>query len=1040
MQAPTTRVRSTARRNLVIAGCALLSLVIATVGAACAYAVLPRRLHVISDVIGYPTANDFNVYRYFYRYAAFGLFLPTAAVALFIIFRHRFARVAMEAPDPIGASIEPCEYGELHPATADLSGVELLPTLGALGRASIVGGLLALEARVVLVGHTSQPLLVGLGIGFVYVAAVVAVGITLARLHHRNESHLAWASITNSFGASVGLFGLYFVSRATSVTVVADRTTHRYAWLPAWVAIGLTLAAIATVSYLTFVRHIEAQRIERWVLLALVVPLALFVLLARLPGDIGAVNSFEEGQFLVGAQQTLNGAFPWRDLILAHGLFQDAFLWIPGMLLFGISRWAAFAGYSLLVIPLYWVLVYYLLAYLFRGKWPYVAIFVSITVISPTFLDGFLAQTIPRLMFLPLLLLLFALLLRRPSWTRAAAFTILLFVQVIGTPEGLYMLPAFGGTLVVYEVFSGHESGRGRSRFPRTLRTSIVGVVTCLAFAVFLAANSALGDFIFYFRSFVPDHVLTGGIPVQDVGTTVFTVSTYLPITVAVLYCATVVLAVAGRRSLRRADWAMTAGAIGVLLYYTKFLSRADSGHLFQTVAVALPFLYYVGYRVSEMAAAAITRQVPRARQKLRVASRLAIPVTVLVAVALLSLSSIRSDVNSLPSQYRTIASNEPATKLLGYATPGASDTQQIADVRRIVTTIGGPRARLWDFSNSGADMYFFLGQAPVTRYDNVSIAVRSDTQANVITELKHTRPEVVVYTSPTGFTAWDTVPNSVRHYDISRFLLTHYQPVVDYGGYVLLARNDLKVPMDQLRQLTTAQPLRFTGLLTEDAPVCAWGFAPAFFAEQPPTDPRRSTAVDVQPLGRYILVQGSGISAYGPVTPEAQVRVGTQVIARTQLQLPPPPGRPVYANFQIDVPLPAGVKRAALTVWVRAADGSEHRLSVLTPGSAPTVEPPYGVVDSLTLPWKSNVILPANASSYRWLVLKGLERSPKEQFAVSTHDNVGDLITFAKLDGADQLGVRVDNCSQWPNIASESTLVLRRNRPETHMSMQLVS
>src|SRR5260370_6114853 len=188
-------------------------------------------------------------------------------------------------------------------------------------------------------------------------------------------------------------------------------------------------------------------------ILAIAIPTAFFVLRARLPGDLGQYSSFEEGQLLVGAHQVLHGAFPWRDILLAHGVFSDAFVFIPGFVLFEVSRWGAWAGYYLLVEPIYWLLLYGLILYLTRARWAYALLFLPVIVLHTSFLAGFLSQANPRFLPLPIVLGAFALVLRRSTWTRAAAFTGGLLALVGLTPETLIFAAAFVAALAAFELY-----------------------------------------------------------------------------------------------------------------------------------------------------------------------------------------------------------------------------------------------------------------------------------------------------------------------------------------------------------------------------------------------------------------------------------------------------------------------------------------------------------------------------------------------------------------------------------------------------------
>ena len=81
-------------------------------------------------------------------------------------------------------------------------------------------------------------------------------------------------------------------------------------------------------------------------------------------------------------------------------------------------------------------------------------------------------------------------------------------------------------------------------------------------------------------------------------------------------------------------------------------------------------------------------------------------------------------------------------------------------------------------------------------------MAIREVIQQDLIDKLANDRPLFVVYAQgETGLPTWDDVPNMVRHYDISQFLLPNYRPFADVHGQVIYIRKQADVP-DSLNSL----------------------------------------------------------------------------------------------------------------------------------------------------------------------------------------------------------------------------------------------
>ena len=236
-------------------------------------------------------------------------------------------------------------------------------------------------------------------------------------------------------------------------------------------------------------------------------PVGLFLLVAYLPGDLGTINLFEEGQILAGAEIVRDGAFPWRDILVVHGLLHDIGTGLFGSAVIEDSRWGVVAGEKLLILPLSWVALYYLCAYLFWSNWLFLLGTQLLVVTGSIFVVHY------RLGLIPLVLLLLAALFHRPTVTRAVAFTSLLFVQLIVTPEAIWAAPMYVLVIVLFELSYRDTARRFAENFRRTLLIVASAGVLGLAWSFFLLANDAFDDFVFSYRAFIPGHQLTGGVP-----------------------------------------------------------------------------------------------------------------------------------------------------------------------------------------------------------------------------------------------------------------------------------------------------------------------------------------------------------------------------------------------------------------------------------------------------------------------------------------------------------------------------------------------
>ena len=263
----------------------------------------------------------------------------------------------------------------------------------------------------------------------------------------------------NTLAAPLTVALLYGVSESTQVTVAATGTVHRYPWLPAWLAAALTTAVLVWL-----VRRLRRSTgdVERHALLLVVGPVGLFLLVAYLPGDLGSIHLFEEGQLLTAAELTRDGAVPWRDLLVVHGLLHDISPGLVGSAVIEDSRWGLVAAEKLLLLPLSWVGLYYLCAYLFGSNWLFLAGTQLLVVTGSIFAIQY------RFALMPFVLLLLAALLHKPSVVRAVSFTTLLFVQAVVTPESILAVPILLLVVLFYDVYYRERHRRLADNFRRT--------------------------------------------------------------------------------------------------------------------------------------------------------------------------------------------------------------------------------------------------------------------------------------------------------------------------------------------------------------------------------------------------------------------------------------------------------------------------------------------------------------------------------------------------------------------------------------------
>jgi hypothetical protein len=987
---------------------------------------LSRSLEVSTDVVGYPIFGNFNVDRYLWVYALWVAFFPLAALAIDLglsrLTRGRFPRatsIRAAPPDP-GRT----------PSTYEVEAVGLI-------RTAFVGLVVGLE---VSIGSSLEGygfLLATLGVLVLYGAVAAAVASFSAGLRGGRLSFAERLATVNIFASTLTVLGLHDVSEATRMRVLATGNVYEYPWFPLWLAAALTalLLAVAVLAARRALRSGLLRTLERRFLLLVPASVLLVLVLARLPGEIGPIDFFHEGEPLAAGRLTADGAFPWRDLMFIHGLLHDVFNPLVGFTVFEDSRWGGFAGATVIIFPFYWLGQYFLSVYLF-GRNVLFLLGTQVVVVL-----GLIRDVHIRFALMPFALLLLAAVLRRPTWPRTAALAGVLAAQAVLSPETTIVIPACLAVLGLYELSSYDRSVAFYANFQRTLRTLAAGVLFLSLFCGVLAGLGVLDDFLFFYRTFASEHTLTGGIPIKWIDTR-FYVAAIAPVVLVILAIWFFATARRVRRSPAIDDWVMAALAITVALYYPKFLARADT-HVYQAFAVATPLLAYAIYRVVSLLEDYTARR-PIRFARVTVPTRYWITAVALVVVTMGSTNSVLDTAGAVPDRLSAQAHLEPVPDL-GYLSPNATDLNIFSDLTKIFDAYLEPDDHVFDFSNNPMLFHYLLERRPSTRYFHVSMAIRQNTQSDLVQQLERRKPKLVVFSSNPylGLPSWDSISNPVRHYDVSEYLLDHYRPLLASHDYILMGRNGAELrPAAALDAQLAETPI--TDQLYFRALPCDWGYAPNFLSTRP--DPHKSlmpVELRYRPSEGVATVNGwaADLDAKAPAV-EVVAALGPRVVARVE----PSIDRPEIAGglgdegfllsgFTMQIPGSVPLHELRFYGLTRAGEareliygpdsglaptsGKPNRLTVdqrsfrvLSEGIHGWAERATGAKKTLELELPRQAI----ARDYDWFEIRTRSRFAEDTFGITdVRAESARTISFKTLDrGRTAVKVQVGACSQW--------------------------
>ena len=598
---------------------------------------LSSELSVRTDIVGYPTFANFNIERYFQRYWLVVAFVPLVTLGLFLVL------------DRIRPGLTPAGRRD---SPHDRTGARGHRRRAAAGRSP--GGLRS-SARS---SRSSSPMLfqarsrLDLDDRSSGDASLRRRDRGRRTLDPRPPRHGRLGTVGSGQRAGRTALDPRTLRRGRGTRVVGPDREWSFHWLPAWLALALTLAALgwiaaadAPASRAARNRPPSRDRDLR--------PCGDLPERFLLPGALGGMDMFHEGESPRSRRAPAGrGISLARPDLHPRPARRCSFASSSGMTIFEDSRWGAAAGEGVLLVPLYWIMVYAFCAYVFRSNWLFllasqVAVFAGVAGIAASEFD-FLFGTELRFLPLPLVLISLIALLRRATAARAALFAGIALIQSILSPEAAIAAVIFFLAVVAYEAVGFQRRLPLRQHFRRTGLTLAFGSVQLAVWCAFLAWHGALDDFFNVYLTFSSSHELTGGIPLQPTGADGYWLAMYVPPAAALVMLGLVVALAVRRQRISADDWGVAAMALFVLAYYHKFLTRPDAAHAFQVAAVSLPLVLYVGFRFVDAMDHLLTRiELPT--------SDLRIPrpatIAALVLVAAMNAPVIGRTLESLPTR-----------------------------------------------------------------------------------------------------------------------------------------------------------------------------------------------------------------------------------------------------------------------------------------------------------------------------------------------------------------------------------------------------
>lgn len=1024
-----------------------LALAVLAAGGATAIAIIATwgPLSTKAGTIGYPLYADFNPYNYSHAYYLVVGFFPLAALLAFAGLTWIGPRLGLATPSGLGRirPIIPESEAEAELDGETLAGTtpQTLRLVVAAARVALVGAVLGLE-----IGVASNHLWPGVAAGVIGYALVIALGSLISRrLGGAGWTFEHRVAAANAIGAALGVAGLVLVSAHTEVRILTDHSAQHYTWFPLW--IGLPLCALLlgwTVVALRRAGPAGAAVVERRTLILIAAPVALLVLVAHLPGDLGQLNLYEVGQWVTETRLLGQGWVPWRDVELAHGLLFDVLPVTVGSAVFDPSYWGSVASMWVIFTPLSVLTTYFLLAYLVGRNWTLVV------VVALIFLGTWFGLTDARYILWPLVLLLLAALLKRPTTTRAVGLAALAIGQAIVTPEMAPVALFVFLALVAYEWYWRPPATPFAQAFRRTTWYTGTAIVLTAAFAIYLASRGALGTAIFDEVNLAASRTLDASIsPALGPGPSQFRfhLIALAPVAALLISFAYAVIRLRLRRPFLLADWPMGVVAIFLLTYYSKFLTRMELGHAYEPFMVGTPLMVYIVYRVVTV----LERWIRGRLRGARLGSIIAHPVGLALAILIVVWfwGPMHTQLTAAPAGYRPTALARPAFSRVGY--DAGFDAPAFEDLRQIINSYLRPGDRMLDLTDEPALFYYFIGRDPASRFFAPDSQVELPAlQENLLDGLRRSPPKLIVFDNTNntmiGYSNVDGVPVMVRLDLISRWILSHYRPLLVSHGRTIYALRSLP-PVSSLNLHLHEQPTT-VGVRFQGQP-CTWGYAPNFLngAAVPASTAHPVTARSaVVHQAQVILTGWAGDRRAREPAKEVIATFNGRIVGRATPNIERPdvpaagfPAGFLRSGFQLAIPAWANASKA-LRVFAIGRDGSVAPLAIPNApaqggvakiGSRTVRLQPTADVGGVGAESTSGPVIaiepPAGStwSDYRWLEIDAPSVGGFAQGSFSLSDratapDAGRVISFATLKRSPRRYiVPVSSCQQWYGYGS---------------------
>jgi hypothetical protein len=543
-------------------------------------------------------------------------------------------------------------------------------------------------------------------------------------------------------------------------------------------AVGILIAGVivgcAAIVWIELRTTLPEWRIRsdfwRW-FFCLTVPILLYVM-AYDPNINYPLDLFHEGERVAPAQAILAGQIPYRDVVFVHGFLQDPGIALVAFRLFGTSI-ASLRILEQLLVPFALVATYYLALVCSSGGWASLYALLTLCGFWPIFYDWRIVPTIAAMICLVLYIRR-----KRLLWVAGAGLFTLL---ALATSFDVGLVSLFAGSVLLLV----HSLRERRSRMVAPLVAYFLPIALGGAVAlIYFVRLNALEAFLNWHWEILSVYRDWNGVPYPITWSGFFEARDAILAPLASVLGIVFLLRAVLRRQWNWIHWVSLLLLMGNLTLFNRGIvsGSADGSDLNQgshfapllLIALCVPYLQRVGRQSDLMIISAAV---------------FCLIILLPIPTQYTSDWSLFAGVNRLPTKNRVVVPSnwvQSGIDRVGQLYIPADQARSITEVIDFLKSTDS----FWDFTDHGA--FFFLSDhLSPTRFYATHHVITGQNQREVIADLERNKPSYILYRSHTGWDAIAGVDRNLRDFLVAEYLLRHYKPAGQVGGFDLLERGD---------------------------------------------------------------------------------------------------------------------------------------------------------------------------------------------------------------------------------------------------------